>query len=793
MYYENKITETIREDVKKEFKRIEKSRIWRYRDDQEIYEAWENIIDRYINQLSNADWMRIHNRTWWVKDGKARWVPSENLYKWEALKYFIRAKNEFKRKRKEVIKKRSKLGLHKIGIYITSRGENDLQLDEVANSIDEAENKALERIKEVCNPKQRDHNASEYSTAVRDKRGNIMVKKWEVVRQIPLFTHTNDGTLTFTKRVNPIKIDKALGTLFDNKGVTYRIDYTKCTNPRIKKRMLDTIWWLSCWIRYSQKFGTYVLSDKKWNILSKRALVWEWVTLKQDTILKSQNEDGDELTVSEQQDLRILSSISKRFEFNANNYGYYAQFSKSSWQNICASYAYWVVSDILAKQWRCFNAQEISAWKISGQSYITNHFNITKLNDNPQQQIVNAPAWTLLTMRYDNTKATWAWVSHVMVSLWNWVYTDLFWTTIRTIDFKSKTKFSWKKFTYWWLSYTLTEDSRLMSPKLSTFVEWSEETLTWKNITPDEFAKKVHESTWANTNYIRSLIMKQNGISFWNFNTRVDNISVNIVTKNVTKLELENTEWSSDVANGFLNSLKNHKKDIMNHYPNLTNHEYDEIAKRAIWILYQESDAWDSLKYKWKEVAHSLTLSSLPGNRSRWYTQIKYNSLFSQSDKDFLTNFGINGWSDFTNPEKCWIWTMVWLINNYNNTIIPMKTDPFWKNDAEIIELKFKDWKSEYIAKWKSIKIWNEKRPRTEAEIQGKIKDWWNSHWWIVKEKTIIRPWITKDDDFFDFLYYARNKPSEIYYWTATPDQNNYIAQSNWYIKEHTVDKTYNA
>ena len=98
-----------------------------------------------------------------------------------------------------------------------------------------------------------------------------------------------------------------------------------------------------------------------------------------------------------------------------------------------------------------------------------------------------------------------------------------------------------------------------------------------------------------------------------------------------------------------------------------------------------------------------------------------------------------------------------------------------------------KEEEKESIAKWKSIKIWNERRPRTEAEIQEIIKEWGDKHWWILKQRPIPRYWITDDDDFYQFLYYAWNKPSEITYWTATPKRNVYIAQTKKFVNENLI------
>jgi hypothetical protein len=49
---------------------------------------------------------------------------------------------------------------------------------------------------------------------------------------------------------------------------------------------------------------------------------------------------------------------------------------------------------------------EVSAWEIANSRYIKKDFNVDEINaNNPQQQIVNAPAGTLLTVRYNKTRA----------------------------------------------------------------------------------------------------------------------------------------------------------------------------------------------------------------------------------------------------------------------------------------------------------------------------------------------------------------------------------------------------
>lgn len=255
-------------------------------------------------------------------------------------------------------------------------------------------------------------------------------------------------------------------------------------------------------------------------------------------------------------------------------------------------------------------------------------------------------------------------------------------------------------------------------------------------------------------------------------------------------------EDSNEVAKDFLASIENHKSEIMNHYPDITEYEYNEIAKRSIWILYQESKAGDAESYwhriKWKEWwVHWFAIEVYKWitwePRSRWYTQIKYETLFNQDDKEFLKNFEITSGEDFTDPKKCWIWTMVWLISNYLNIIVPMKSDPFWTNDAEITRIRFKNGKMEDVAKWRNVTIQEENgttRLRTEEDIQNDIKKWSDSNWGIDRQETITRPWFS-EENFFDALYYTWNRPFEIKYWTITFVKGGYAAKCMDHVSQH--------
>ena len=268
MEYKDKDRERdIKKDVKEEFNRIDS---WRYRDDQEIWEAWMNTIDRYILQLKYSKWLRVNNEKFWVKDWKATLMTSENIYKNEALSYFKKARNDLVRKYNAVS-----------WIKITSSAENRQLINDIAYDIDKAENDALKKIKLKCNPMQEQKNAMEKSSVVRDRNWNVKIaNNWtDVVRQKPMFTQDKKWTLTFTDRSNKPKIHEALKWLFPRgKNYKYKINYKGCTNPNIKSKMMQFTWTWQCWISYDESAKTYLLRDKNWKPIEARALIWEWVT-----------------------------------------------------------------------------------------------------------------------------------------------------------------------------------------------------------------------------------------------------------------------------------------------------------------------------------------------------------------------------------------------------------------------------------------------------------------------------------------------------------------------------------
>ena len=92
------------------------------------------------------------------------------------------------------------------------------------------------------------------------------------------------GNLIFTKESNPLKIHDALKGLFKNPDQVYQIDYSKCTNEKIKTIMNKLAGSDKTYLRYDKEQKTYTIRDQEGNGISNRAYIWEGVRLVPDGI-----------------------------------------------------------------------------------------------------------------------------------------------------------------------------------------------------------------------------------------------------------------------------------------------------------------------------------------------------------------------------------------------------------------------------------------------------------------------------------------------------------------------------
>ena len=228
--YRDKNIDTIKKDVETEFKSIDKRG---QRDDKEIFQSGINICSKYIKEIQKDE---AHNN--------------------RALEPLTK------------LQRKIQGDINKLQWYSYMTNNKD-KIHSVAHDIDNAEYEILKRLEKNRTDKQTE---------------NIVTQSTEKRKWSPLFQLDDNKNLTFTKASNPIRIDQALSWLFDNPDVVYQIDYSNCTNSRIKNKMVSLIWSQTCYLRYDKEKRTYTLRDKDGNWISNRAYIREWVKLIPDGV-----------------------------------------------------------------------------------------------------------------------------------------------------------------------------------------------------------------------------------------------------------------------------------------------------------------------------------------------------------------------------------------------------------------------------------------------------------------------------------------------------------------------------
>jgi len=249
----------IRQDLEKKFKSVDSTWI---RDDQEIYSAAQKVIDDYISEIKKSK-----NESYWP-----------------------RALEAFSKLQKDLLKSFNTLKW----INWTSSNENKIQINDLANKIDDAENMIIERlalnrttkVNYDVNEKQKEIGKNYFS---RDRKSNIM---------------------TFQKDVNKHRIDQVLPALGLKNNEVYRIDYTNCKDQNIKNKMISMIGWNECTIMYNSKTKTYNIRGMDGKVIdTQRAYIYEWVTLVSEKVKSFQSQI--DLKKDKEKELNNLKQKSK--------------------------------------------------------------------------------------------------------------------------------------------------------------------------------------------------------------------------------------------------------------------------------------------------------------------------------------------------------------------------------------------------------------------------------------------------------------------------------------------------
>ena len=272
--YKDRSIETIQKDVKEQFNKIEENNGAWTRDDIEIRQAGIQICWTYIHAIQSD--------------------KSINYGKW-ALEPFTILQKHLNDEIKTMTER--KLLTH-----------NKDEIYNVANRIDNAEREVLKRLRlnntnrdsrELVKKSEKEHNGK--NIFIMEEGSNL--KK-------------QTGNLIFTKESNPVKIHDALKGLFENPNQVYQIDYSKCTNPKIKAIMSKLAGTETCYLRYDEKQKTYTIRNQNGDGISNRAYIWEGVRLTPDGVKQwrayaEDNKKKEQLSNTSIDKVNLLTDLQK--------------------------------------------------------------------------------------------------------------------------------------------------------------------------------------------------------------------------------------------------------------------------------------------------------------------------------------------------------------------------------------------------------------------------------------------------------------------------------------------------
>lgn len=211
--YIDKSVQQINNDVNREMWKISGLEVW-YNEDVKRLKAWLNVLANYEKDIFNS---KFNNNS------KLDISLHNRHFKNDLLDYTNKAVDELD------------------WLYRNKKARDILKFrNDVNNSIDKFERNVLWKIAGRC---------KEYFFTARD---------W---------------TITFTDKVNPLRISDVIKW-----GDNLEIDYSGCTNQNIKSKIYNITWW-SYVSKLKYERGSYILVDKNWKKLGN-ALIWEWVKIK---------------------------------------------------------------------------------------------------------------------------------------------------------------------------------------------------------------------------------------------------------------------------------------------------------------------------------------------------------------------------------------------------------------------------------------------------------------------------------------------------------------------------------
>lgn len=535
------------------------------------------------------------------------------------------------------------------------------------------------------------------------------------------------------------------------------------------------------------------------------------------TPLEKNQETGKQVT-SELQNLQLLQ---EKMIQNANHLRWYLD-DVVKWRslNLCSWYALSVVENIANQKGKTTQQKWLSAWRLSNLNKgCFREESVISMNNNNQDiydKLISLDVGSLIQVRYEWTRSRDSGVSHVIVALWGWNFTDYvskksrnFKISKNNIGFIQDGGDGWKRTHFLSVEgskYYFTEDAKIYVPKYNSMPNFEKKEHVLENITVLEATQN-----WANKlnlpwEFVYTEVMQHNKynsddvykkqekvsvflpsikVSEYNITQRLEglksfqeaekthNTSSKTVTAKVKEKvfsikELENLyyETQKKISQEFLQSLKNNKAKLMEDGW-VNNEEYDMIADIAFWILWQESGFWTHEKYYVKKIGWDLL-------QDLWQIKRKIDRITDKNmDKMGIVESYLNALLD----------KRVYKDTEYNSKwLTQIKIDSIYKSGNTWLKDKY----IKYDITAKSL----ESPEKAAIGTVLHLIDWYKTlktyMVWGVNYNKILKqhqsgqrsrpPIEIIQENIMLYLPYMYNKPSEILNSTATPATSKYIA-----------------
>jgi hypothetical protein len=423
---------------------------------------------------------------------------------------------------------------------------HEKHLNQLAQRIDNAENEIAGMIEDIW----RKQELQATKESIGTKYFKELPKWW----------------LQLTAATNAPRIDQILGKLIQP-GKVWKIDYSWCSNEKLKNIMMQAMGWFSGYILQgidNTGKNTFVVLNAKWEQINQRALIREWVTLYPsaalvDEAIKQQQNKTNQLRKVDDWKISILRS----------------ELSKQTW----LSNALWEKKDAFIK---------IAEEKLHNTIvYAKKH------------------GWELHS---ESITKNWTWSSLLDIHLVNWTGEKDVWlfykkTTDKSIyDILDSNEWDLVQYMTARLKKKRNEYGHL--DKVNTIAVWRQEIWKQTTILNDGQKEQVKKGLQWLTTMVQNMIDAEGDTKFWTRDEKLRALSsylrdvmVAVTTgKNLTQYDID--KFSSQIATLYKKAYNLH--DISTSRDWIQTHRYDTKKDVKTILLWTPQQAADAMRLLWE-------------------------------------------------------------------------------------------------------------------------------------------------------------------------------------------------